>query len=272
MKKLIALTAAVTLTCGLAANSQAQIHISSGFPSHYGHQSRFGHDAYDFHNRNVRHQCDAARLTAAVADLGEVCQHLHADAHELSPGYANSAAIEAYISQLDRLKQHMHQTLSQVTATNSYTSSVDRHIKSDTSEVRLVLTQFYGVVAGQAAIGACAEDMHLLEHMEEIILHEAFPLLGRLESELYGRAQGTLCPTVYSSRYGGYGTVPNAHVHIEQRTSYRPAAAPPVPPVPPFVSRMLSQGGHPAFPPNRSSGYSRSNSTGLQIGNLRIQF
>jgi hypothetical protein len=287
MRNLIVLAAAIlTLATSSSASAQFSYH------SHYS----FGRESV------VRHRCDSARLREYVAELGIVCQHLNSDAQQLSNRYANSAIIKSNIQQLEHLKVHMHQLLTRVTNANSYTHSVDVHIKNDTAEVRELLSSFYGAVSGQALVGACARDQALLEHMEVVILHEAFPLLGQLETELYGAPQGELCPSelglhsatrvhhagaaIGPGAYAPTAIAPRGHVHVEQRTTYRPvvaspavsAPAMPVPPgpVPPFVARMMQRAGYPTAAPVATQIHTHTQiheqPTTVRLGRFRIQF
>lgn len=253
MKHLIAMTAAVTLIATSATLAQAQFHISSGYSSHFGHHS------HSYTHSNVH------RLSSLVGQLEEVCSHLHGDAHSLSQDYANSAAIERYISELEQLKVHMHEMLEEAAAHHAYSASVERHIKHDTTEVRNLLNVFYSLIEGQAYMGARPADQALLDHMQEIVLHEAYPLLGRVETELYGRPRGDLCPLGYTAARPTISHHGHGGVQLETRTNYRPS----VPPVPPFAARIMSQQGHPI--PAASRQYGRSQGS-IQIGRLRIRF
>ncbi|GAB5403014.1 MAG: hypothetical protein Aurels2KO_12450 [Aureliella sp.] len=276
MKHFIALTVAL-LSTSAVSTARAQFPFSSGFSSSHGAHS---HSAFR-HEASPRHQCDVARLTNMVGELGVVCTHLHDDVHHLSQDYSNSAALEAYVSRLDRLKRHTHDMLVQAASSGTYSTHTERFLKRDISDVRSLLEQFYSLVTGQACAGARGHDLRLLEHMEQVILHEAFPLLVRIEVELFGRAQGGSCPVAFSrghsanhsavrhtSRYG-HNPFTQPEYRVESRTTYRPAT-PPVPPIPPFAARMLSQSGFP-MPP----GVSRSRVQGspsIRLGNLRISF
>lgn len=276
MKPFIAMTVAV-LTLSATNTVTAQFPFSSGYSSSHRVHSRNVH-SHGFHSQPARHQCDVARLSNMIGELEEVCTHLHEDTHQLSQDYANSAALEAYVSRLERLKQHTHQMVLEAASSGAYSSHTEQFVKRDMADVRSLLEQFYGLVSGQACIGARDHDLHLLEHMQEVIVHEAFPLLVRIEVELYGRAQGRSCPialahaghhgassNLYSSSRYGYGQ-PESRVHVETRTTYRPTP----PAIPAFAARMMSQRGIP-LPPGISRSRATSH-TGIRVGNLRISF
>ncbi|HBE70251.1 MAG TPA: hypothetical protein DDW52_19045 [Planctomycetaceae bacterium] len=240
-----------------------------------------------------RHECDVARLTNLVGEMSLVCTHLHSDAHQLSAGYHNSAGIKLYIRRLDNLKQHMHQMLASAAATGSYSYHTETILRQDITSVRSLLERFYGLVNNQAVTGVCPQDQALLDHMEQVILHEAFPLLVRIEVELYGQAQGEACPValsqtltqvhphghvqtnIYSSGYAPYGRAPRGQlsghtqrVEIHSRSSFRPPVPPA--PIPPLAAQILSrQAGAPAVPGNFRG---RPAGPTIRLGNLRISF
>ena len=139
MKHFIAMTVAL-LSIPAVNTARAQFPFNSGFSSSHSIHSHGiqGHSAYR-HEAAPRHQCDVARLTNMVGELGVVCSHLHEDAHQLSQDYANSAALEAYISRLDRLKQHTHEMLIQAASTGTYSSHTERFLQRDMSDVRSLL-------------------------------------------------------------------------------------------------------------------------------------
>ncbi len=278
MKHFIAMTVAL-LSISAVSTAQAQFPFNAGFSSSHGVHGH-SHTAYR-QEVSPRHQCDVARLTNMVGELEAVCTHLHEDVHQLSQDYGNSAALEAYISRLDRLKEHTHEMLIQAASTGTYSSHTERFLKRDISDVRSLLEKFYSLVTGQACVGARDHDLHLLDHMEQVILHEAYPLLVRIEVELYGRAQGDSCPLAFSRGHAAshtvsrhtsrYGSSPFAqpNYRVETRTTYRPAT-PPAPPIPPFAARMLSQSGFP-MPPGVSRSRTHA-SPSIRLGNLRISF
>lgn len=296
MKRLIATTAAlISLTA--ATPALAQFPFPPGFPSAcptpgLRTSARISQPV----QRQVlspRHDCDVARLTNLVGEMSLVCTHLHSDAHQLSTGYHNSAGIKLYIRRLDNLKQHMHQMLASAAATGTYSYHTETILRQDVTSVRSLLERFYALVNNQAINGVCPQDQALLDHMEQVILHEAFPLLVRIEVELYGQAQGEACPialsqtltqvhphghvqtSVYSSSYAPYGRGPAGHlsghsqrVEIQSRSSFRPPVPPA--PIPPLAAQILSrQAGGPPVP-----GGFRGRPTGptIRLGNLRISF
>ncbi|MCA9126680.1 MAG: hypothetical protein KDB22_06335 [Planctomycetales bacterium] len=261
MKRLICLAITslilVPSTRGFAQHQHVEIY--SGSAGLHRSNDLAGHD-YWYHHR---HGPDLARLTALVGELEEVCRHLHEDAHGLSQDYRNSQAIETYVDRLDRLKVHMHEMLTDASRLGTYTSSLDQHIKHDTIESQGLLNDLYGLITGQTFEGARAQDHSMLLHMQEVILHEAYPLLSRVEVELYGHAVSRGGPASFSS---------SSPYSQSSRTVLRPTfpiapVAPVAPPV--IIQNRWSHGQHHS---GHSDGYRRSSGGSVRIGSLRIQF
>ncbi|QDV21890.1 hypothetical protein [Aureliella helgolandensis] len=241
MRRLIAVIATLAGSVLTVGTLSAQIHDHRGYHS-YHHQT-----------------ANAARLAAYVGQLEEVCKHLHDDTHDLSQDYRHSQAIESHIDQLESLKVHMHEILTQAVERGHYSSQVDRHIKEDLLEAKSLFSAYHRLLQGQLRSGARSVDYHTLKHMQEVLLHEAFPLVSQIESELYGRRQ-----------YSGYplefrGT---SSVHEEHRVA-RPTWVEPSIPSRPTYTRPSRIG---EYPGGRGSRRGDSSGRSISIGGFRIQF
>ena len=62
------------------------------------------------------------------------------------------------------------------------------HVKSDVRQVKSWLNRLYMELQHQGFDGARTTDYHAMLHMRRIIVNDAFPLVRRMESELYGHA------------------------------------------------------------------------------------
>lgn len=268
MKLLIAMTAATTILAVSTSNASAQYYGSFYSGGHFDSPQRTfsSHRASHDYGQHHRHSPDMVCLTNLVGEMGEVCRHLHEDAHNLSQDYRNSEAIEVFIHRLDRLKIHMHELLTDAARRGLYSSSLDRHIKQDVAEVQQLLSEFYRHIQDQAFEGVRPCDHKLLVHMEEIVVHEAFPLLCRIETQLYGRQISSGLPTRSHERTSHYQPQvryePQPQRHLDHHQTLRPAT----PPVPPVLSRLIESGRFPGGPgsiPGRPV---------VRFGPLRIQF
>lgn len=160
------------------------------FHSRWGHGdahgNRFGHDYW----HHQTHSPDVVQLDTYADQLAKVVRHLHEDAHKLSQDYEHSESIEYYVDQVDRLQQHMHEILHQAAQSGQQSWSLVDHVKSDIRQVSRLLSRLYGELQHQGYDGARTEDFYAMNHMRQVLVSEAFPLVRQTEIELYGYALG----------------------------------------------------------------------------------
>jgi hypothetical protein len=126
------------------------------------------------------------QLDRLADQLADIAAHLHEDSHQLSPHYFHSAAIEAYVVELEELQRHLHLVLHQAVNSNSQSRWLITHVRSDLSQTRQLLNRLYAELHHQGLDGACPEDLRLIAHMRRIITRQAFPLMETMEAELSG--------------------------------------------------------------------------------------
>ena len=197
MKRYISLFAVAAVTTVLiGSTASAQWHRSSHWHDQPGYTSHFG--GRDL-SRPVVHTPDIHLLTSYTGRLKTVAIHLHDDAHALSRGYRRSAAIERYVSQIERLQTHMHDSLRQA-ASHRITDAVCLgHIRSDVRQVASLVDRLDRELGRQTKDGVCPSDYRLITHMRLVIASEMHPLLELVNDELTGH------PSHAVSSYPKYG-------------------------------------------------------------------
>ena len=148
------------------------------------------HGRYPDHDywHHDSHVPDVVRLDSDSDRLAAIARHLHEDAHDLSQDYHHSEAIEGYVDQIDRLQQHLHHILHEAAESNTQSTELIEHVRSDVRQVKSWLNRLYMELQHQGFDGARTADYHAMLHMRRIIVNDAFPLVRQMESELDGHA------------------------------------------------------------------------------------
>lgn len=149
------------------------------------------------------------RLTAVTRCLCE-------DAHRMCPNYYPSATIVAYVDQLDRLQNHLHQLVCDAVTTGNYFGVTVGQIQADVCQVRTLIGQLYHELRILGLDGGCGRTHRVMAKMRQTIVQEATPLLQTLEHVAHSYVQfrppygcdNGFCPTnqpVYSvaPNFGG---------------------------------------------------------------------
>ena len=172
-------------SCLIASVASAQIfrhsdHDPSGF-----HHAEPNFDSCP--NRLPHHFVPDVRLLDADSDsLVKIIEHLHRDAHSLSHGYEHSRGIESFVTRLERLQKHMHGILHQASHHGGISPGTVRHLQRDVGDSRELALRLDGELGHQAVDGALSRDFQTIAHMRELIAHQLFPILRRMEGELSG--------------------------------------------------------------------------------------
>ena len=159
--------------------------IAQDFHSPSIHGQRHHHDDWHHDHRAP----DVARLDHYADQLAKITRHLHADAHQLSQDYEHSDAVEHYVDNVERLQQHLHEVLHDSADSGHQSLGLAQHIKSDVRQVKSLLERLYGELQHQGFDGARSGDFQAMRHMRQIISRDAFPLVRKMERELYGYPQ-----------------------------------------------------------------------------------
>ena len=147
---------------------------------HYHHHH--GHDRW----RHDVHRPDVALLDRQADQLARVTRRLRQEACRLSQDYHHSAAIAASVDNIDRLQQHLHDLLHGAARSGACHPGLFDHVRSDVRQVKSWLHRLYMELSHQQLAGVRDCDRHRLAHMQRIIVHEAFPPIRRMETELDG--------------------------------------------------------------------------------------
>lgn len=140
---------------------------------------------HDYWNHDL-HRPNVAVLDQLTDRLAIVARHLDEDACKLSQDYRNSHRVKHYVTRLARLQHHMHDLLHDASRRCHQSQALVNHLKGDVRESKVLLERLDRELEYQGFDGVRPCDARLLVHMREVILREAFPLITRLENELYG--------------------------------------------------------------------------------------
>lgn len=138
----------------------------------------------DSYHRYTSHPPNVVHLDQWADQLAKAAKHLHEDAHELGQDYEHSQGIEASVDRLDHLNEHMHNILHVAADRHYLTQSEIQHIAKDLRDVRKLAIDLDRDLEHQRHDGARTHDFHSLNHMRQILSHEVFPLVRKMEYEL----------------------------------------------------------------------------------------
>ena len=139
------------------------------------------------YKRVQRRGPDLGLLASYASQLEAIAVHLHDDAHSLSPGYRRSAAIELYVSKIERLQANVREVLHQAASGRISHGVCLSRIRSDVRLVSIWAKRLDRKLDHQSLDGACPRDLRLIRHMRVMIATEMNPLLALLDQELSQR-------------------------------------------------------------------------------------
>ena len=205
--RLFAIPAAFLAVVLIATTCSAQFQVypitggygpGSSCPSLPGPDQRYGSYRPDIHpQRFVSYRPDVVQLDQWADGLAQAARHLHEDAHQLGQDYEHSRSIEAYVSRLDRLNEHMHGILHRAAGRRHLSTSEIRHVAGDVLDVRRLAIRLDRELAHQRIDGARTQDFHALDHMRQIIRNMEYELDYRSIAH-----HGPRHPTYTAHRHG----------------------------------------------------------------------
>lgn len=212
--RLFAIPAALLAFALFAATSSAQYQVypatggygsNSTCPSAQRYATPYQSYRPDLHQRQfVSHRADVVKLDQWADKLAEAAKHLHEDAHELGQDYEHSQGIEAYVTKLDHLNEHMHEILHRAVDRRHLSMSEIRHVSGDVSQVRRLAILLDRELEHQRYDGARTQDFQALDHMRQILAAEVFPLVRNMEFELDFRSTSHHGPMDLHGAYYGH--------------------------------------------------------------------